>query len=86
MSKHMPIVEVEWIDSAHHSGWTTKADWEGSLDAKPYITCRTAGYLLRKSRDAVSVVQSSQDDGSEYIDSVMIIPRVAVTSIVILKK
>ena len=80
----MQIVEVEWIDSAHHQGWTARSEWIESLKEKKYSVCRTAGYLLQKTRDSVVIVQSQSD--VDHMDAAMVIPRVAVTKITVLKK
>jgi hypothetical protein len=76
----MPIVEVEWVDSSGYSGWQDAEDAQKNIQTE----CRSSGYLLRKDKKSVSLVQNVSDIG--HVDMVMAIPRVAIKSIRILEK
>lgn len=71
--KKYPLVEVVWIDSAHHSAWRIK----GAL--VEYSTCRTVGYRVPAGKGTVAVAMSVSAEGS--FTETMAIPRVAVKSI-----
>ncbi len=82
--KPMPIVEVEWVDSVRHGGWSSPEQYaKGIGEGKD---CRTAGYLFRKDRKSICVAlnQGTSDDGS--ICDMMEIPRSAVRSIRVIEK
>ena len=67
------IVEVEWIDSCRTDGWHDQQDFGPAL-------CRSAGYLLAKTEDKVTLALSLGDD-TEHVCQTMTIPRVAVRKI-----
>jgi len=78
--KSVPIVEVEWIDSA--SGANTWNILESHADQLKPLPCKSAGYLVRKDREAVSIMQSQSVSG-QYTDA-MTIPRSCVRKITVL--
>ena len=78
--KAMPIVEIEWIDSSGASGWQSPEDAQKCNISQ----CRSAGYLLRKTKTAITIVQNMADVG--LVDMQMDIPIVAVKSIRVLEK
>lgn len=53
-ARELPLVEVEWRDAC------TFHPWQSLSDARKDMTlrCWTVGYLVRNSRDRVSLVQS----------------------------
>jgi len=55
----MKFVEIEWADAGSNGGWR-----EGDNYPKDSIQCRTAGYLLHKDSEAVTVAQSISRDGA----------------------
>lgn len=73
MRKHK-IVEVEWLDASHHSGW------KDIIKAKKLklLPCKTVGYLVGKSGEAVIVAETHD---SHYMSGFEVIPRSCVTSI-----
>ena len=76
MGKRLKVYLVEWIDSTSETGWTHDHDLELS-------TCKTVGYLIKKTKDKVVLVQSMSD--SDSIDNKFAIPRKCITSITELK-
>lgn len=75
------VVEVEWVDSAFHHGW-------GSLDSKQYATagrCRTAGYLLRRSKVEIVIAHSVGEDEDAAAEAIAI-PLCAVSRVRIIRK
>ena len=68
----LPLVEVEWIDSATRDGWGSIAE---HTDPAPLV-CRTAGYLLVQDDKKVVIAHSQHEDGD--VCGSMTIPRVAV--------
>lgn len=69
------IVEVEWVDSAARGRWGSVEEYQ----KHDVVMCRTAGYLLKKTKRAVTIIQSQHtDDG---LCDAMAIPTKAVTRI-----
>lgn len=79
--KAMPIVEVEWLDSAAKGRWSTPEQYREAIGESPLV-CRSAGYLFIKNRVRVGLVQSQNATGDvmDLID----IPRSVVRSIRVL--
>jgi len=65
---------VEWVDSACVTGWTSLSD----LDDGGISECTTVGFVLREDDTQVLLIQS-EDHRHGNLDSVMAIPKVAVT-------
>ena len=57
--KKLSIIEVWWRDSAASGGWKTREAYQTVEPSE----CRTAGYLLKKTRTHITVVQSQDDEG-----------------------
>lgn len=76
------IVRVEWVDSAHTSGWMPAK--EVIADPQRTEDCVTVGFLLDKTDAEVVLVQSFSDGGS--VDAVMGIPTSTVSRIVTLRR
>jgi len=68
----LKIVLVKWEDSASASGWTDEDDLAPA-------ECETVGYLLKKNKDRVVVVQSTSDIA--HYDNRFAIPRGCIKSI-----
>lgn len=75
------LVEIEWIDSMTNGGWRSIESYKAD---PPLAICRTAGYLLERSKDHVTVMQN-QSLRSGHVSDSMSIPMVAVKSIRVLK-
>ena len=78
VKKRLPLVEVEWIDSGTTKGWRALDYYK---DEKP-LECRTAGYLVRRDKRVIVIVQSQNfnDDGTlNQLGESMTIPRICVT-------
>lgn len=71
----MQLVEVEWIDSAARGRWASREDYE----KHDIVTCRSVGYVVKRSARAVVLVQSQSADGD--CSDGMAIPRAAVTKV-----
>ena len=67
------MVHVDWIDSHGANGWGQKVDEDFDL------SCQTVGFLLKKSKDRISIAQSTSNQGS--IADVIQIPMIAVKKI-----
>lgn len=78
-----PVVWVEWLDSASRRGWSNID--VASRDKT--LVCRSAGYLLKETRSAVTLSTSicyGEDDRPTLVSSVLdpiTIPRRAVLSL-----
>jgi len=66
------MVEVEWDDSADLPGWG-----KANLKIKP-VRCRTAGYLLRETKNYVVVAPTVSCDGGTI--SPLAIPKGCITA------
>ena len=71
----LPLVEVTWIDSATDTRWT---DFQEARTRKP-IECKTAGRLLKSTRDIVQVAASINK--LSHVGDQTTIPRTCVKSI-----
>ena len=75
MYKKFDIIEIEWVDSQHTSGWIHESDYEFGLES---IQHKMIGYFLNETKYLVAVVQSyclKEYDGGHNIDSIMEIPK-----------
>jgi hypothetical protein len=59
-------VEIEWTDSTFLHGWKKVRDFQ---DLRPDV-CRSVGYLVSRTVEAVTIVQSM--GGDEYGDGITI--------------
>lgn len=54
------IVEVEWFDACGYGKWDGLKEYE-ELEPMP---CKTAGYLLKKTKDKITILSTqSADEG-----------------------
>lgn len=53
----MKLIEIEWVDSTSSTGWEHDTDLELS-------TCKTVGYMTRKTKDKIVLAQSVSDSGN----------------------
>jgi hypothetical protein len=71
------LVLVTWIDTAFEPGWKT------SYSTPPtYSVCKTAGYLIEKSKKKVVISMNINEDGG--YGECMIFPRGNVKKIEVL--
>lgn len=82
--KQWDIVEITWVDSLHDTGWKFSSA-RTDLDSMEQMTHKTCGYLFKKGKHAVSVVQSIKilgaEDGDRCTDNLMEIPHKAILKI-----
>lgn len=71
------LIEVDWVDSAFHHGWS-RADTK--RQEMGISKCRTVGYFISADKVRVSLASSTADKGESYADGISI-PRVAVKTI-----
>lgn len=71
------MVEVFWVDSAFHRGWTNHETKRKEMSA---AECRTLGYLVENGKACVKVAHSVDADNESFADAIAI-PRVAVRRI-----
>lgn len=87
--KRWTLVEIEWVDSCHTSGWTTVEgyDWKDHADS---LHNKTTGYVAHRDKETIAVVQSHQDKWTHghprTMDAIMMIPLCAVKRMTVLKK
>ena len=74
----MKPVKVEWVDSCHAPGWRDPDDY----DNQP-APCVTYGVIVKRSRQAVTVVQST---GEKHCSEAMTIPRSVIRKITPLRE
>jgi hypothetical protein len=79
-----PIVEVDWVDSTGHSGWSTRSEYQTALDDEK-MRQHTTGYLFSKHKDYVAIAQS-WGETTDRVNGVLQIPRGAITAIRVLHK
>lgn len=78
------IIEIDWLDSCHLSGWTRD---ELDFQLKD-LQHKTVGFFMKKTDYSISVVQSRKAEVKEKgtsIDALMEIPIVAISKIRIIK-
>ena len=81
MARKLPIVEVEWTDSAATKGWSRDPkQFTGPGVCGGVSHCRTVGYLLERNSNQVVVVQNQADD-TESLGEGMAIPTSCVKRI-----
>ena len=76
-----PRVEVDWIDSAFHRGWSTLETKQKEMNV---AQCRTVGFLIHRDRDKLCISSHLADDNVDAADA-LAIPAVAVRRVRILK-
>lgn len=79
--KSREVRHVEWIDSTSASGWMSHDD----LADHGISECSTVGFVLREDDRQVLLVQS-EDHKNRNLDSVMAIPKVAITKSTTIRK
>ena len=82
--KKWQIIEIEWLDSCHLSGWTRD---DLAFEQKD-LEHNTIGYFIRETEYSISVVQSRKNEVKEKgtaINALMEIPKVAITKLSVLK-
>jgi hypothetical protein len=72
MKKFDPI-EIDWIDSTRHEGWTLKKDIEYGE-----IECKAIGYFLHKDKKVIAICQGTAKD---EVLSILEIPLKAVKKV-----
>jgi hypothetical protein len=83
--KPMALVEVTWVDSHASGGWRSDAEWTKHLDPdESPLTCRSAGYLYRRDRRVVVLMQSQSASGQ--LSDAMQIPTPAVLSVRVVER
>lgn len=75
MSKTLPLVKVEWVDSATCIPWTHTGDVSGISH------CTSVGYVLHKNKTEICLAPSIDEDNSNVL-SALSIPRKAITRII----
>ena len=78
------IVLVTWRDSILGVGWRLSNAWEEWLESDGSIH-ETIGFLFRKTKQSVVVVQSRQLRDNPNYDAMLEIPTGAVDSIVVIR-
>lgn len=74
------LVEIEWVDSIHDSqGWQLTAV-EDVEDDQDHLKHKTAGYVLKDGKRAITVAQSINPH-TGHTDARMTIPRWALISV-----
>ena len=71
--KPKEILEIEWNDTATHSGWRSQKALE---KAKP-VPCRTIGYFCRQNKNTITVAKCLDDDDADALDA-QTIPKVVI--------
>jgi hypothetical protein len=73
------IVCVTWVDSCSRAGWTQSE--AARLWAENSLTVRSVGFLFKETENAISIVQSYDDNRDPNPNGLLQIPRCSVTSI-----
>lgn len=74
--RKLPTEIVEWKDATGCSGWASDGDGEpvGML-----MTIRSVGYLLKETKDTLTLCQSIDDSNEEQTDNRLSIPKSIIT-------
>lgn len=80
MTSHKKIVCVEWDDASGQNGWRQEKDVLNLSLSK----CESVGYLVKKNKTQIILVQSIDRD-LKSMDNSLTIPRKCVKRIVELK-
>ncbi len=81
MKRSYPIVEVHWVDSQVYHGWAVNsAVKDVGVDS---LDCVSVGLLLEETADRIVLMLSYSRDAKH---SVLAIPKVAITKIVVVRK
>lgn len=76
-----PLVVIEWVDSAQRERWAWIDEFERGTEV---LICRTVGWVLAETDEAVVVVSSiSGEKNAELREAAcggMVIPKVAMVS------
>ena len=78
----IPVLKVEWIDSAGGSGWEVLEDYTSEA-----VHVTTYGFLIREDEETISVAQSYAPGtvkGREQINNDITIPKCAISSVCVL--
>lgn len=65
----LKVVKIEWVDSCSGDNWEGFKESEEHTIAK----CESVGYLLRKDKEQVQIVQNISDNG--HLCAQIAIPR-----------
>lgn len=84
MSKTLPVVEVEWLDSVGHHGWQPTEQAHAQVGEET-MRQRSAGYLLQKSSRCI-VLALSASETTNTVGDLLQIPRSSVVSVTVLRK
>lgn len=79
----MRRVEVEWIDSMGHGGWST-ADEARRRATPEALRHRTLGYVLEQTDDSLLLAMGRSDEGdndTRLVHDTMQIPLVVITAV-----
>ena len=77
--KKYQIIEIEWFDSLHFSGWINEE--KVSLSTLEEITHKSIGYFLKENKISILIIQSHQTTESPEVDAIMEIPKIAILKI-----
>ena len=64
---------IEWLDSLSGTGWTSEAN----VLAEVVSRCYSAGFVLKETNDAITLVQSIDPEGKN-VDNYLVIPKFAI--------
>lgn len=76
--KKYQIIEIDWYDSMHTSGWTKESDIELTLEQD--VLHKTVGYFIKQNKVTLLVVQS-RNNKHTYVDAIMEIPLKSIVRI-----
>lgn len=77
VKRRLPLVEVRWEDSTSFGGWKTREQYAREKPAE----CVSAGYLLSRTRQAVTLVMSQCVEAERDTMDGLVIPAGAVRAI-----
>ena len=77
--KKYQIIEIEWLDSLHLSGWQKEEQIETS---KEKLHHKTIGYFIIEDKKSIIVCQSYQiNEEKKMVDAIMEIPKKCIIKI-----
>lgn len=86
MKKYKPyeLIEVDWLDSCHLSGWSRLKNISFN---KKDLMHQTSGYFFKETPYSVCIVQSKKmyPEENSSVDAMMEIPKVSILKVKKLK-
>ena len=78
--KRLPVVLIRWIDTTGSRGWRDAEAWDKWLSSDGAAQ-ETVGFLLKRTKKYIAVVQSVQQCDDPNMDAILQIPAGVILSV-----